>query len=164
MALKDFLKRLEDQRVKRLIKAVAGSLQGNLPLTVIGTILLYVMQEDEEEGLSSIEDILSRLPLPEGLEVGETEAYTIYRALSVIRWVLTKGRDEDIIKLSDLIVSEPKEAARRIIALYKEGAKAYDEKELEDVQGYIEKIFEMVKENENLEGVRMFREWLRNRR
>ena len=159
MSLKDFLKRLEDQRVKRLIKAVAGSLQGNLPLTVIGTILLYVMQEDEEEGLSSIDDILSRLPLPKGLEVGEKEA--IYRALSVIRWVLTKGRDKDIIKLSDLIVSEPKEAARRIIALYKEGAEAYNEKELEDVQGYVERIFEMVKENENLEGVRMFREWLR---
>ncbi len=120
------------------------------------------MQEDEEEGLSSIEDILSRLP--EGLEVGETEAYTIYRALSVIRWVLTKGRDEDVVELSDLIVSEPKEAAQRVIALYKEEAKAYDEKELEDVQGYIEKIFEMVKENKDFEGVRMFRKWLRNRR
>ncbi len=122
------------------------------------------MQEDEEEGLSSIEDILSNLPLPEELKVGETEAYTIYRALSVIQWVLTKGRDEDVIKLSDLIVSEPKEAARRVIALYKEGAKAYGEKELEDVQGYIEKIFEMVKENKNFKGVQMFRKWLKNRR
>ncbi len=174
MALKDFWKRLRDRRIRKLINAVISALgvvsslpaplRGNLLLIVIVMILLYVIQEDEDEDLSSIEDILSRLSLPEELEVGEKEAYTIYRALSVIRWVLTKGRDEDVVELSDLIVSDPKEAAQRVIALYKEEAKAYNEKELEDVQGYIEKIFEMVKENKDFEGVRVFRRWLRNRR